>query len=82
MQIIITNFFQSIGKPALSIFLSLTRQLIFLLPLLAILPKHYGVTGVWASVGCSDFMAFTLALVTIIVMMKRLSKKYNNQAAG
>lgn len=82
VQIIITNFFQSIGKPALSIFLSLTRQLIFLLPLLAILPEHYGVTGVWASVGCSDFLAFTLALVTIIVMMKRLSKKYNNQAAG
>ncbi|MDE6544087.1 MAG: MATE family efflux transporter [Muribaculaceae bacterium] len=81
VQIIITNFFQSIGKPALSIFLSLTRQLIFLLPLLAVLPRYYGVTGVWASVGCSDFLAFALALVTILVMMKRLSKKYNNPAA-
>ena len=81
VQIIITNFFQSIGKPALSIFLSLTRQLIFLLPLLAILPRHFGVTGVWASVGCSDFLAFVLALFTMIVMMKRLSKKYNNHSA-
>ena len=82
VQIIITNFFQSIGKPALSIFLSLTRQLIFLLPLLAVLPRYYGVTGVWASVGCSDFLAFALALVTILVMMKRLSKKYNNPTVG
>ena len=81
-QIIITNFFQSIGKPALSIFLSLTRQLIFLLPLLAVLPRHFGVTGVWASVGCSDFLAFVLALVTRIVMMKRLSKKYNARAVA
>ena len=80
VQIIITNFFQSIGKPALSIFLSLTRQLLFLLPLLAILPRYFGVTGVWASVGCSDFLAFVLALVTILLVMKRLSKKYNTHS--
>lgn len=41
-QIVIQNFFQSIGKPQLSIFLSLTRQLLFLLPFLLILPKHFG----------------------------------------
>ncbi|MDE6323749.1 MAG: MATE family efflux transporter, partial [Paramuribaculum sp.] len=47
-QIVIQNFFQSIGKPRISIFLSLTRQLIFLLPLLFILPRHWGIDGVWA----------------------------------
>ena len=72
-QIIIQNFFQSIGKPALSIFLSLTRQLIFLLPLLAILPHFYGVDGVWASMTGSDFLAFALALITMFVMMKKLA---------
>lgn len=72
-QIIIQNFFQSIGKPALSIFLSLTRQLIFLLPLLAILPKKYGIPGVWASMTGSDFLAFALALITMFVMMKKLA---------
>lgn len=74
-QIIIQNFFQSIGKPALSIFLSLTRQLIFLLPLLAILPRHFGVAGVWASMAGSDLLAFILAIVTMIIMLKRLAPK-------
>lgn len=74
-QIVIQNFFQSIGKPALSIFLSLTRQLIFLLPLLAILPKHFGVPGVWASMAGSDVLAFILALLTMIIMMKKLAPK-------
>ena len=74
-QIVIQNFFQSIGKPALSIFLSLTRQLIFLLPLLAFLPPHFGVPGVWASMAGSDILAFVLALATMIVMMKRLAPK-------
>ena len=74
-QIVIQNFFQSIGKPVLSIFLSLTRQLIFLLPLLAILPKHFGVPGVWASMAGSDVLAFVLAVITMILMMKRLAPK-------
>ncbi|MDE6366076.1 MAG: MATE family efflux transporter, partial [Muribaculaceae bacterium] len=47
--IVIQNFFQSIGKPQLSIFLSMTRQLLFLLPLLIWLPSMWGVDGVW---GC------------------------------
>lgn len=74
-QIVIQNFFQSIGKPALSIFLSLTRQLIFLLPLLAILPHYFGVSGVWASMAGSDVLAFLLAIGTILVMLKKLAPK-------
>ncbi|MDE6207134.1 MAG: MATE family efflux transporter [Muribaculaceae bacterium] len=73
-QIVIQNYFQSIGKPQLSIFLSLTRQLIFLVPLLLILPKRYGVDGVWTSMCTSDFIAFTLALATVLIMNRRLSK--------
>ena len=48
-QMVITNFFQCIGKVKISIFLSLSRQLLCLLPLLSILPNFYGITGVWAS---------------------------------
>lgn len=75
-QIVIQNYFQSIGKPKLSIFLSLTRQLIFLLPLLWILPHFFGVTGVWASMAGSDTMAFILALVTMIVTTRSYNKKF------
>ncbi len=69
-QIVIQNYFQSIGKPKLSIFLSLTRQLLFLLPFLLVLPRHYGIDGVWASMAGSDFLAFVVAVITLWVMLR------------
>lgn len=74
-QIVIQNYFQSIGKPKLSIFLSLTRQLIFLLPLLWYLPPRLGVPGVWTSMCTSDFIAFFLAVTTALVMNRRLARQ-------
>ena len=76
IQIVITNFFQSIGKPKLSIFLSLTRQLIFLIPFLLILPEFFGIDGVWASMAASDLLAFIVAFITLIVMMRRFNHKF------
>ncbi len=76
-QIVIQNFFQSIGKPKLSIFLSLTRQLLFLLPFLIILPRYYGVNGVWASMCGSDLIAFIVAVVTLFFMTKKLNKQFS-----
>lgn len=75
-QIVIQNYFQSIGKPKLSIFLSLTRQLIFLLPLLWILPDYFGVEGVWASMAGSDMLAFILAIATLVVTTKHYNKRF------
>jgi len=76
-QIVIQNYFQSIGRPKLSIFLSLTRQLIFLVPLLWILPRHFGIDGVWASMATSDMLAFVLAITTMIVMNRRFSREFS-----
>ncbi len=78
-QIVIQNYFQSIGKPKLSIFLSLTRQLIFLLPMLWILPPRFGVDGVWAAMSASDFIAFVLALLTAIIMNRHIAKYLQRQ---
>ncbi|MCH5326252.1 MAG: MATE family efflux transporter [Duncaniella sp.] len=64
-QIVIQNFFQSVGKPKFSIFLSLTRQLLFLLPFLLVLPRFWGIPGVWASMAASDILAFFVAIATI-----------------
>lgn len=75
VQIVIQNYFQSIGHPKLSIFLSLTRQLIFLVPLLWILPKHFGIDGVWASMAGSDFLAFVLALTTMFIMNRHFRRE-------
>lgn len=70
-QIVITNFFQSVGKPKLSIFLSLTRQLLFLIPFLILLPRWLGTDGVWISMTASDGVAFVFAVVTLIFEMRR-----------
>lgn len=74
-QIVIQNFFQSIGKPQISIFLSLTRQLIFLLPFLLTLPRYFGVKGVWLSMAGSDMLAFIVAVITLVIMQRRISRK-------
>lgn len=68
-QMVITNFFQSIGKAKVSIFLSLSRQLIFLLPPLIILPQFWGIDGILWSMPLSDLMA---AVVTAVIMGTKL----------
>ena len=75
-QIVIQNFFQSVGKTKLSIFLSLTRQLLFLIPFLIIMPRWWGVDGVWASMAASDFLAFAVALVTLWWWMGHVMAKW------
>ncbi|MCM1517833.1 MAG: MATE family efflux transporter [Pseudoflavonifractor sp.] len=79
-QVVIQNFFQSIGKPKISIFLSLTRQLLFLVPFIVILPKYWQMDGVWASVPSADFLAVVVALITLAVQMRRLNKRFENTA--
>lgn len=74
-QVVVTSFFQSIGHAKTAIFLSLTRQLIFLLPLLIILPRFYGPMGVWVSIPIADFVSVTLA----VVMMMRLFRQFRKQ---
>ena len=56
-QMVASNFFQSIGMAGKAIFLSLTRQMLLLIPCLFILPRFYGQTGVWASMPVSDLAA-------------------------
>ena len=70
-QVVTTNFFQSIGIVKKSIFLSLSRQLIFLLPLMLLLPKYYGVDGIWYSIPAADILAtFTTAYLLYMQIRK------------
>lgn len=71
-QVVTTNFFQSIGKAKLAIFLSLSRQLIFLLPALLILPSLFGVEGVWMALPTGDAIASLLTLLVILWQRKKL----------
>ncbi|MDE6222296.1 MAG: MATE family efflux transporter [Muribaculaceae bacterium] len=80
--IVIQNFFQSIGKPQLSIFLSVTRQMVFLLPLLLWFPTMWGLDGVWASMAASDFTSFLLTVGTLIVVKRRMNHAYANSTSS
>lgn len=73
-QIVISNFFQSIGMVKISIFLSLSRQLVYLLPGLLLLPATYGANGVWMSMPISDGLAFVTAGIILMVYMKRVAR--------
>lgn len=80
-QIVITQFFQSIGKARISIFLSLSRQLLFLLPGLAFLPPFYGVEGVWFSMPLSDALAFAVAALMLAYHYKKKMSGTNLRTA-
>ncbi len=80
-QAVITNFFQCIGKVKISIFLSLARQLIFLLPMAYVLPLFWDLDGVWYSMPASDFIAFAFTIPILmwhIRKFKSYGQKYNH----
>ena len=72
-QMVTTSFFQSIGMAKKAIFLSLTRQLIFLVPCLMILPQIWGTNGIWGSIPVADFAA----AITSGLMLGYQLKKFN-----
>ena len=79
-QAVVTNFFQCIGRVKIAIFLSLSRQLLFLLPLILVFPLLWGLDGLWASLPTSDGIA---ALVAAWVMWRymrefRTKKEYEH----
>ena len=72
-QMITTNFFQSLGMIRRSVILSLSRQILFLLPALYLLPLWIGAEGIWLSYPVSDVLSFLLSAI----MLRRLFKKFN-----
>lgn len=74
-QIVTSNFFQSLGMAKKAIFLSLSRQLLFLAPCLIILPRFIGVKGVWLSLPISDI----ISTIVTIFMLRTLLKQFNEE---
>lgn len=73
-QAVITNFFQCIGKVKISIFLSLSRQLLLLLPMAYIFPIFWNLDGVWYSMPASDFTSFLMTIPFLLWYMKKFKK--------
>jgi putative MATE family efflux protein len=77
-QMIGTNFFQCLGMVKKSVILSLSRQILFLLPLLYALPLWHGASGVWMSFPVSDVLSAALTAI----LLRRLFKKFNRLQDG
>lgn len=72
-QMVAVSFFQTIRRPRVSMIISLTRQLLFLIPMLVILPHLIGVTGVWWSMALADVASVTISWIMLYTETKKLS---------
>ena len=75
-QIATTNFFQSIGHAGKSIFLSLTRQLLFLIPALIIFPRFWQLDGIWMAMPASDLVACIVTAVMLVIQNKKMKQRH------
>ena len=73
-QIVAGGFFQYIGRAPLAMFLSTTRQLLFLLPLLLILTPRYGAMGAWVSMPMADAASVLVAGTLLFFQIRKLNK--------
>lgn len=78
VTLLISSYYQSIEQNGKATFQALTRSFIFLIPLLLILPKFLGVTGIWMSQTSADILAFIVGIIFVIKELKRL-KNLENQ---
>ena len=81
VQLLSSNFFAAIGKPIRGVLLSLTRQVFFLVPLLLILPRFFGLTGILFTAPIADFIAFVTSVLVVRGEMRRLRQAEADRAA-
>lgn len=78
-QVVSSNYFQATGKPKQAMLLSLSRQVLVLIPALIILPRMFGLNGVWLSGPIADFIA---SLITAYFVIKSLRNLENDGSQG
>ncbi len=74
LEIIVTMYYQSIGNSKIAAITTLNRQLIFLLPLVFILPQFFGLNGVWYAGASSDLFSSILSIIFIVLAVRKLNK--------
>lgn len=72
IQMTASNYYQAVGKSTKAMIISLTRQVIFLVPCFIIIPKFFGLTGVWAAGPIADTLAVIVSLIAIVIEMRSL----------
>jgi len=81
-NVVATTLFQALGKARPSFLLSLTRQLLFLIPLVIILPSLYGLAGIWAAFPVSDCLAFLLSSLLLFRIYRTFKERTGSSKTG
>lgn len=74
VQLLSSNFFAAIGKPVKGLVLSMTRQVLFLIPFVLILPIFFGLDGILFAGPAADSLAFIITVILIAVEMKKMKQ--------
>ena len=75
-----TSLFQAIGKAKPAVFLALSRQVLFLIPMVIILSRIFGLMGVWVSFPATDLVSYVVTLAMVHYQMRRLTRKHEQQS--
>ena len=79
VQVMTASYFQAIGNAKSSFILTMSRQVLFLIPLALLLPMHYGLKGLWLAFPISDFLSILLTLFYFLPEWVKLKKRITNQ---
>lgn len=80
-QIIGSQYFQAVGKPVPSTILGLSRQLLLFVPLLLVLPRYWGLEGIWRTPPIADLLSALITGVFVYLEMKQIKERERLQAA-
>jgi Na+-driven multidrug efflux pump len=81
VQMIMSHYFQAVGEGLSSLILASSRQIIFLLPLMYILPHFFGVVGLWLTFPASDLLAFGVTIAWTAASFKKLKIPFSMHPA-
>ncbi len=80
-QVVSASYFQAVGKPFKAMFLFLSRQVLCLIPAALVLPRFFGLTGVWAAMPAADVCSAALTGVCLLWELRNLQEKHELQTA-
>jgi len=78
-QVVSTGYFLAVGKPRKSMLVSLSRQILFLIPAVLILPNFFGLNGVWAAIPTADLSSSLLTGVLLYLELRHLGNRGQEQ---
>ena len=80
-QIVSAGYFQAVGKPKQAMILTLSRQVLLLIPFLFVLPLFFGLDGIWYSGPASDLISALLTGAWLLMEIRQLNRKHVQAAA-